>query len=297
MRPRPLFCHRNRVCCPPGNRPIILPASSDNRAPGPVRRIQFFEIGDLPACPRVVRDAFTDYLQCAQDVFRPYAAIAPLLAQALKRSGARRIVDLCAGGAGSWAHLLPALHAQAGPVSLHLTDKFVNQPAFRAAQAHAPEAITWSSDSIDATHVPEALTGFRTLFSAFHHFPPEAARALLADAVQRGQGIGVFEFTKRSPRGLTRNLALFPLSLLWAFTLRPFRLSRWLLTWLVPIMPFVVLFEGVVSCLRTYTPDELLALAHAADPQHRYDWQAGEQPYEGSAVPATFLIGTPRAKP
>lgn len=262
-----------------------------------MQRIQFFEIGDLPGCPRVVRDAFTDYLQQAQDIFRPYAAIAPLLAQALARSGTHRIVDLCAGGAGSWAHLLPAVQAQAGPVTLHLTDKFVNAHAFRAAQALAPGHIRWSAESVDATHVPAALNGFRTVFSAFHHFPPAAARAMLADAVQHGQGIGIFEFTQRSPRGLTRNLALLPLSLLWAFTLRPFRLSRWLLTWLLPVMPFVVVFEGMVSCLRTYTPEELLALARAADPENRYDWQGGEQPYEGSAVPATFLIGTPKNQP
>lgn len=262
-----------------------------------MRRIHFFEIGDLPGCPRVVRDAFTDYLQQAQDVFRPYAAIAPLLAAALLRTGANRVVDLCAGGAGSWAHLLPALHQQGSRVRLHLTDKFINTNAFRTAQAHAPEIITWSADSIDATRVPETLTGFRTLFSAFHHFRPETARAILADAVRQDQGIAIFEFTKRSPRGLTRNLALFPLSLLWAFTLKPFRLSRWLLTWPLPVMPWVVVFEGMVSCLRTYTPDELLALAHAADPEQRYDWQAGEKPYEGSAVPATFLIGTPKSQP
>lgn len=258
-----------------------------------MRRIQFFEIGDLPGCPRVVRDAFTDYLQHAQDIFRPYAIIAPLLAQALTRAGAHRIVDLCAGAAGSWAHLLPALRDTGSNVCLHLTDKFVNTEALQWAAAQQPEHVTWAAQSVDATAVPAALTGFRTLFSAFHHFPPDAATAILADAVRHGQGIGIFEFTHRSPRGLTRNLALFPLSLLWAFTLRPFRLSRWLLTWLLPLMPFVVLFEGVVSCLRTYTPDELLALAHAADPQNRYDWQTGELSYEGAGVPATYLIGTP----
>jgi len=62
-------------------------------------------------------------------------------------------------------------------------------------------------------------------------------------------------------------------------------------------MPFVVVYEGVVSCLRTYTPEELTALARGADPQGRFDWQAGEQPYEGSAVPATYLIGTPKNQP
>lgn len=245
----------------------------------------------------MIRDAITDYLRYAQDIFRPYANIAPLLALALTRTGARRVVDLCAGGSGSWALLLTVLHTGGCRVDLLLTDKYANESAFRNTKSLNPAHIDWSDDSVDATRVPAAMTGFRTLFSAFHHFPPDAATAILADAVQQGQGIGIFEFTKRSPRGLTRNLALFPLSLLGAFTLRPFRLSRWLLTWLLPVMPFVVVFEGMVSCLRTYGPEELLSLAREADPQGRYDWQAGEQPYEGSAVPVTFLIGTPKISP
>ena len=44
--------------------------------------------------------------------------------------------------------------------------------------------------------MPDELGGFRTLFNAFHHFPPERARAILEDAVHKGQGIGVFEFTR-----------------------------------------------------------------------------------------------------
>jgi len=39
--------------------------------------------------------------------------------------------------------------------------------------------------------VPDELTGFRTIFSAFHHFRPEEARAVVADAAHQRQGIAV----------------------------------------------------------------------------------------------------------
>ncbi len=47
--------------------------------------------------------------------------------------------------------------------------------------------------------VPRELKGFRTMFTSFHHFPPEEARAILQNAVDAGEGIGIFEITRRAP--------------------------------------------------------------------------------------------------
>lgn len=256
-----------------------------------MRRIQFFEIGDLAWCPALIRDAFTEYLRYAQDRFRPYLAAAPLLHRAIERSGAGRIVDLCSGAAGPWPHLLPALSAGGCHVSVNLTDKFINHAALRRLCAQWPEQLNCTPEPVDATAVPERLAGFRTIFSAFHHFPPPLAQRILADAVRQGQGIGIFEFTQRSARGLLRAAGIFPLVLFWAPRLRPFRWSRFLFTWLVPLMPLIVLYESLVSCLRTYTPDELRALAAQADPDGRYVWECGEAPAEKSSVPVTYLLG------
>src|SRR5439155_21664731 len=115
-------------------------------------------------------------------------------------------------------------------------------------------------EAVDATSGPPALSGFRTLFSSFHHFRPEEARRILADAVRQRQGIGVFEATQRSAPAMLAML-LTPLFVLLATPfIRPFRLSRLFWTYLLPVVPIVALFDGVVSCLRTYTPTELRAL-------------------------------------
>jgi hypothetical protein len=105
--------------------------------------------------------------------------------------------------------------------------------------------------------VPGELQGFRTMFSSFHHFSPEEARAILQNAVEAGQGIGIFEITRRAPSTIA---LMFPWAImLFVFTplIRPFRWSRLLCTYVVPIIPLVLLFDGVVSCLRTYQPQEL----------------------------------------
>jgi hypothetical protein len=79
----------------------------------------------------------------------------------------------------------------------------------------------------------------------------------------------------------------------WLLTprIRPFRWSRVLLTYLVPLIPLVVLWDGLVSCLRTRTPEELSALSRSF-PQ--YNWQAGYARGPGSWLAAVYLIGRPK---
>src|SRR5258708_35830223 len=104
------------------------------------------------------------------------------------------------------------------------------------------------------------VKGFRTMFTSFHHVSPEEARAILQNAVDAGEGIGIFEITRRAPLtvGLMLPWALMPfICTPW---IRPFRWSRLLRTYLFPIIPLGFLFDGVGSSLRTYGPPALIEI-------------------------------------
>lgn len=257
-----------------------------------MRRRQWIEIADQPWCPAAVRDGLTDYLQFAIDRSAPYAAAAPLLAAALRASGAREVVDLGAGAGGPWRALASQLAAAAAPVRVRLTDAHPNGAAFARLAAATGGMVTGDLRPVSADAVPADLAGFRTLFSAFHHFPPPVARRVLADARARGAGLAVFEATRRDARTLGFML-LVPFAVLLATPLlRPFRWSRLLLTYVLPVIPFVALVDGVVSCLRTYTPEELRALAASeAAEGSDFVWTAGEA--GAGPIPMTYLIGHP----
>jgi len=146
----------------------------------------------------MIRDAETDYLQFVIAKFKPYAAMVPALVTALQRTGTRQVLDLCSGAGGPWQWLHPALAAKGLNVSVRLTDKYPNAGAVGQVSRLANQFIRYHAQPVDATRVPEELAEFRTMFSAFHHFRPEEARAVLADAVRKRQGIGVFEGTHNS---------------------------------------------------------------------------------------------------
>jgi hypothetical protein len=150
--------------------------------------------------------------------------------------------------------------------------------------------ISFRPEPVDAAAVPADLPGVRTLFTALHHFRPREARAVLADAVRQRQPVAVFEFTERSLRGLLLSAAS-PL-VVWGSTprIRPLRPARLLWTYLIPLVPLTVFVDGMVSCLRTYSPPELRELVAEFG---TYTWRMGT--VRGpSPFAVTYLVGYPR---
>jgi hypothetical protein len=258
-----------------------------------MRRLQLVELEDLPRFPAVWRDLLTDFIAWYATAFRPYRRVVPVFAEALRLAGTTSIVDLCAGGGGPLLDLKPALERALGaPVSVTLTDKFPNLDAFRAVAERCPSDVHFVSEPVDATAVRATVTGFRTLFASFHHFPPAQARAILADAVRERQGIGVFEFTERRLLLWALPLLLTP-ALVWCATpwIRPLTWRRLLWTYLLPVVPLIAALDGVISVLRSYTVDELRVLAGGLD-DNDYRWEVGSvRSIGGSRV--TYAIGVP----
>jgi hypothetical protein len=262
---------------------------------GLMRRVQLFEIHDQPWFPSFLRDQVTDDLQVLLNIGRPYGDILPQLREGIERAGADRVLDLCSGAGGPWPWLAEELERSGLRICVELSDKYPNAQTRERVRKDSTK-LCYRDELVDATQVPRGLSGFRTLFTSFHHFPPEQARAILKDAVENGQGIGVFEIPGRRP--LT--LLLLPLVLIGDILvvpfLRPGPLARavWRLVWrwVIPIVPLVLLFDGIVSCLRAYAPRELRELANGlADAG--YCWKIGCVKRGFLRLPIAYLVGYP----
>ena len=263
-----------------------------------MRRIQFFELEDQHWLPNSIRNGITDFLQFAVVHGDMYKVLSQRLGAAVRQNGDAQIVDLCAGGGGGWPSLrkhIPELNA--GGMKVHLTDYYPNLPAFAALASAAPNVFTYSKQSISALDVPPDLQGFRTLFSSFHHFNEVDATRILQDAVTKKQGIAIAESTQRHPLLLAYMLLTPLLVMLTSPFQKPFRWSRLFWTYVVPVVPLAVAFDGFISCLRTYTPAELMAMVSKVNGHEGYEWQAGVERLGKLPVGVTYLIGTPRHLP
>jgi hypothetical protein len=257
-----------------------------------VRRFHLFELEDQSWFPALIRDAGGAYLELAARIAGQAKAMAPVLSKALHRARENRIVDLCSGGSGPLPTALAAIaDAQDHAITATLTDLYPNREAFDRTTRKYP-TFTAVYKPVDATSIPDGLKGLRTFFNGFHHFRPSQAKRILASAVDDGQSIAVFEVVARHPLALLAMLGVPLLTLLIVPFLRPFRWGWIPLTYLVPIIPFFIFWDGTVSCLRCYSQDELREMT-ADLTSDEYGWEIGAFDLPGAPFKGTYLIGSP----
>ncbi len=256
-----------------------------------MNRMHLFEVVDLPYCPPVVRDGVTDWIAFMLNSHKGFNNLAPRLLNVLKRVNANQVIDLCSGGGGPWLTLEREI-ARSMEVKVLLTDLYPNNGCYELL-GDSSGAFELHREPVDATQVPEGLNGVRTVISAFHHFRPNDAQRILTDAVRKRQAIVVFEGSDSRWRGLAI-MTLMPI-LMFAFMplVRPFRWSRLLLTYVIPVLPLIGIWDGSVSMLRTYSPAEMRELIAGVENHQSFDWAVGTQPVPGSPLGLTYLVGTP----
>jgi hypothetical protein len=260
-----------------------------------LKRIHWFEFHDLPWFPATFRDALTEWLRVLWDRIEAYPAIAPILAEMLRESHATRIVDLCSGASGPLLGIQHEFEAGGWSFKAIVTDKFPNVNGMSELRIKSRGAIDTRLTSVDARAVPRDLTGLRTLFNSFHHFQSLEATQILKDAYAARQPIGIFEIPNRTFVGVSFSFfATFLGVLLLTPTMRPRRLAWWVFTYLLPVIPFIVAWDGWVSHLRAYTPAELLQMTRKFSDS--YGWETRLLKTRKGQFTVTCLLGVPQKK-
>lgn len=252
-----------------------------------------FEFEDQPWFPGIIRDSMTDYLRFLFHTFKLYDPVLPLLKEALDKTNTHQVLDLCSGSGVAMEGIYENLKFSfSSDIKITLSDLFPNVLVYQHLQRQTDGGIGYIGSPVDAADVPPELKGFRTLFSGFHHFEPKKGIAVLRDAVDAGQGIGIFDGGNRSGWMILLIIIVHPI-LLFLCTpfFRPFRISRLVFTYLVPVIPFCTVWDGVFSIFRLYTPDEMLQLAKKADSKD-YTWISGKVSNRfGMSI--AYLVGYP----
>ncbi|KAF0202573.1 MAG: hypothetical protein FD170_1747 [Bacteroidetes bacterium] len=256
-------------------------------------RDYLFEFEDLDWFPNTIRESMTDYLRFLITKVDFYRPVVPLLIEGMNITKTSQIIDLCSGGGGAIEQIKNELHAQSEKeIKIILTDKYPNISAYQYLSAKTNGSISFIDASVDAADVPSNLKGFRTIFSGFHHFDKSTAKSVIKNAVDANSGIGIFDGGDKNILAILAIILFHPI-LFFFFTpfFRPFRFSRLFFTYLIPVIPFCTVWDGIVSIIRLYRPEELLQIANEVNPGN-YSWKAGKIKSR-YGLKVTFLIGHP----
>jgi hypothetical protein len=254
-----------------------------------MNRISLPEVEDSARLPSWLRDAMTGYLQVAIGLGKPYAVVAPTLASLIRTSGSDRVVDLAAGGGGPWPALLADLTSELGASPrVTLTDIQPNLSA--AIELERLPGMSYRREPVSALAVPRELQGARTMFTGLHHFDEGEVTAILRAAQQAKVPFFAAEATHRSVRGLLVTALVPLLVLLLMPKVRPRRLLPLLLTYLPPLLPVLIWWDGFASTLKSYRAEELQAIVSAIE-EPGYTWRVMEMQGRGAPIPVTVIMG------
>jgi hypothetical protein len=238
-------------------------------------RLHLFELEDLEWFPNVIRSGATDYLRFMIEKTGIYKPAAEVIRSMLNKSKVNKIIDLCSGGGGGIVGITNDLNKNGNSnTKVTLTDKYPNLNSFIYISSKN-KLINYDERSIDAREVPEDLEGLRTSFSSFHHFKPEDAKKVLRDAILNKKPIAIFEGGQRGLLEIIAVLILTPiLNLTVTPFIRPFKIYRLFFTYIIPLIPITLIWDGLVSMLRIYHPEEFLDLTKEIG-KNGYEWKAG----------------------
>jgi hypothetical protein len=252
-------------------------------------RIHLFEFEDQKWFPSFLRDYLTEFLQFLSNKTKLYKPIIPIIKRGLEKSGTNQIIDLGSGGGGGLIWLNSELKKDLPDLKITLTDYYPNISAFKFTKQQS-DNFEFLEQSIDARNVPSELKGLRTQFLSLHHFRPDDAKQILQNAIHSKSSIAIFEAQERSAPSFLAML-FSPISvLLTAPFIRPFKIGRIVFTYLIPVVPLFVLWDGVVSSLRTYSVKEMTELVSKLEGTEDYNWEIGKVKSGPGVI--LYLLGT-----
>ena len=234
-------------------------------------RIHAFEFIDLPWVPNIFRDGATDYLDFFFDQIGFYKKENEAFSIFIREKQIQSITDIASGGGGGILSLYPLLQ---NDISIQLSDKYPNEQCItKIIQKKLPNVQYLSTpiDGMSTEDLSRITTDICTMFGALHHYTPQQVELLLTNVAEQQKTIAIVDVTANDMlRKIPKALLIFPwiLNMLvlflftWIFTpfLRPITWWRLLFTYVLPIIPLVIAWDGTVSALRAYSAVDIQAI-------------------------------------
>tara|TARA_R110002072_G_scaffold224107_1_gene381188 strand:- start:728 stop:1558 length:831 start_codon:yes stop_codon:yes gene_type:complete len=243
-----------------------------------VKRVQLFEFEDQAWFPDWIRVLMTRYIMTLHRLLGTADEVAELIARALKHTGLKQVNDLCSGHGGPFREVLKALRERHGlaDVQVTLSDLFPN-PDVVASFNDEGEGIHYRPDPVDARAPGDLAEGLRSMVCSLHHMRPAVVRDILSSAAAARQPFLAYEISDNSaPRFLWWTAVPIGglMTLLLTLLVRPLALGQVVFTYLIPVLPVLIGWDGGVSNARTYGEADLNLLL-AEVPAEGYRWEIG----------------------
>lgn len=260
-----------------------------------MKRIHLFEFEDFQWFPNSLRMCMTNYIMTFHKLLGTREPLANLVAKALKHSSKSQVIDLCSGAGGPMLDVADELRTNHGVenLQLKLSDLYPNVKAAQRINSQNDPSTEYITESVNAAQVDDKLKGVRTMVCSMHHMRPDIAHNILKDAQKDEQPICIYEISDNAPPIFLWWIAIpFVIPLVFLITpfIRPLTWQQLVFTYLIPVLPFLIAWDGAVSNARTYTIEDMKELTKDLK-KDNYSWESGK--IKGKGGKKLYLLGLP----
>ncbi len=261
-----------------------------------LQKILSCECNDSPHCPQFIRESILEVLgQSIRDA-GVYEKLAPRFIEFCAEAQVKDVLELGAGSGESTAVFLDAIRqTNQSPPHVYISDLFPMVEVMARTCKRFPGVLTPITEPVDIGDLGDVVShDMHMVLSAFHHLDTGVARVFLQKVQEQKSAVFIAEPFTNSLRafvplflhgftGLARN---------GVFSSR-MRLVKFFFTFLIPLIPMCLLWDGLISMIRMYSEEEFMAVvASLPDSGQSYLWQ-----YEEVEVPlggtASVFTGRP----
>mgnify|MGYP001796717006 CR=1 FL=1 len=225
-----------------------------------MRRKQLPQINQQSCLPNHLKTLVSEFLTWFTTTIRATKPFVPFVDEALAHANIRRLNNIdIAVGAGI--------------------------DAVKPYLATDIEVVNLSLETFDPN-----LEGAYSFFNCFHTLTPEDATRYLTQLAQAGKPVIVAEGNNDNWWQAVGMTVFVPLTVLLASPfVTPFRWTRLVFTYLLPVLPVIIVADGVIALFKLYNPDDLNELTAQIDVPN-YTWTAGKAD-NGRGGKIMYLLG------
>ena len=221
-------------------------------------RLQLFEFGDLENIPRVYHDFLREFMGFLYRNLHIHKLWLQEINLFIEQNN--KIHDPCAGS-GDVNYYIEKEIDENIDFQFILSDIMTDRvPRFaKTINSLKRRRLTYLEYSLDLLKASDSVYP-KIFINAFHHFTPEQVKVILNQQAKKKQDMLILEYCQKTLMSyFSMIMGPFMSMILFPFIIKKKDLiSGFILTYIIPIIPFMLLWDGFISCFRTYSENDLM---------------------------------------
>ncbi len=222
--------------------------------------MRLFEFGDLDVIPDYYHVYLRNYLTFFYKLFGYYKLWVPAFSEFIREVDSRKFMECCSGAGEALKLVASELDKKEFEDIEFLLSDIKPHPEFvKKINQSNDLSFRYIDKAIDVTKIEDDFNYPKIFINSFHHLSVEQVEKIFKVNFDQGNEIIVMEYVRNTLMGYLSMLMgpiIVFLTLPFVVRLKHLPLMA-IFTYLIPLFPLMMLWDGCVSCLHEYSEKKL----------------------------------------